>query len=191
MNDTEHFTPQSAEAPQSPPNGTQTAARAAGGSAPQLDLPDGAIILLPTRNAVLFPGIVAPLTLGRPQSIAGAQAAAQADKPIGVLLQNDASVDTPGPQHLHRVGTVAAILRYVTAPDGNHHLVTRGTRRFRVLEFLPGYSYLVARIDEVGEAEVYSTEIAARVHQLKERAREAISLLPNEIGRASCRERVL
>ena len=128
---------------------------------------------------MLFPGIVAPLTLGRPQSIAGAQAAAQADKPVGVLLQNDASVDTPGPEHLHRVGTVAEILRYVTAPDGNHHLVTRGTRRFRVLEFLPGYPYLVARIDEVGEAEVYSTEIAARMHQLKERAREAISLLPN------------
>jgi ATP-dependent Lon protease len=88
-------------------------------------------------------------------------------------------VDTPGPEHLHRVGTVGEILRYVTAPDGNHHLVARGTRRFRVLEFLPGYPYLVARIDEVGDAEVYSTEIAARMHQLKERAREAISLLPN------------
>ncbi len=180
MNDTEQFTPQSAEAPTSPPSQTQAAApRAAGGTASQLDLPDGAIILLPTRNAVLFPGIVAPLTLGRPQSIAGAQAAAQADKPIGVLLQSDPSVDSPGPEHLHRVGTVAEILRYVTAPDGNHHLVTRGTRRFRVLEFLPGYPYLVAKIDEVGEAEVYSTEIAARMHQLKERAREAISLLPN------------
>ena len=98
MNDTEHFTPQSAEAPQSPPSEAQTAApRAAGGNAPQLDLPEGAIILLPTRNAVLFPGIVAPLTLGRPQSIAGAQAAAQADKPVGVLLQSDAAVDMPGP----------------------------------------------------------------------------------------------
>jgi ATP-dependent Lon protease len=181
MNETEHFTPQSAEAPQSPPSEAQTAApRAAGGNAAQqLDLPEGAVILLPTRNAVLFPGIVAPLTLGRPQSIAGAQAAAQADKPVGVLLQNDASVDTPGPEHLHRVGTVAEILRYVTAPDGNHHLVARGTRRFRVLEFLSGYPYLVARINEVGDAEVYSTEIAARMHQLKERAREAISLLPN------------
>ena len=96
-----------------------------------------------------------------------------------MLLQNDPSIDTPGPEHLHRVGTVAEILRYVTAPDGNHHLVARGTRRFRVLEFLPGYPFLVARVDEVGEAEVYSTEIAARMHQLKERAREAISLLPN------------
>ena len=48
-----------------------------------------------------------------------------------------------------------------------------------MLEFLPGYPFLVARVDEIGEAEVYSTEIAARMHQLRERAREAISLLPN------------
>ncbi|MGH6737017.1 MAG: endopeptidase La [Methyloceanibacter sp.] len=145
----------------------------------QAALPEGALILLPTRNAVLFPGIVAPLTLGRPQSIAGAQAAAQADKPIGVILQSDPSADQPGPKHLHRVGTVAEILRYVTAPDGSHHTVVRGTRRFKVLEFISGYPYLVARVEEIGEAEVYSTELAARVHQLRERAREAISLLPN------------
>ena len=102
----------------------------------------------------------------------------KADKAVGILLQSDPSVESPGPEHLHRVGTVAEILRYVTAPDGSHHIVTRGTRRFRVSEFLPGYPFLVARVDEVGEAEVYSTEIAARMHQLRERAREAISLLP-------------
>ena len=57
---------------------------------------------------------------------------------------------------MHRVGTVAEILRYVTAPDGTHHMVARGTRRFRVEEFLPGYPFLVARVEEVGEAEVFS-----------------------------------
>ena len=142
-------------------------------------VPEGALIVLPLRSAVLFPGIVAPLGLGRPQSIAGAQAAARADKPIGVLLQSDPSIETPGPANLHKVGTVAEILRYVTAPDGSHHVVTRGIRRFRVLDFLPDYPYLVAKVEEVGEAEIYSTEIAARVHQLKERAREAIGLMPN------------
>ena len=181
MNDTEHITPQSAEGPP-PAQSEQTAAasqRPASEASAQLELPEGALILLPTRNVVLFPGIVVPLALGRPRSIAGAQAAAQADKPVGVLLQSDPSAETPGPEHLHRVGTVAEILRYVTAPDGNHHLIARGTRRFRVLEFLPDYPFLVARVEEVGEAEIYSTEIAARMHQLKERAREAVSLLPD------------
>ncbi len=180
MNDTEHLTPQSAEAPKPAPKVEAASAekpRSEESSAPAL--PEGAMILLPTRNAVLFPGIVVPLTLGRPQSIAGAQAAAQGDTPVGVLLQSDPSVDSPAPEHLHRVGTVAEILRYVTAPDGNHHLVARGVRRFRVREFLEGYPFLVAKVEEIGEAEIYTTEIAARMHQLKERAREAISLLPN------------
>ena len=66
----------------------------------------------------------------------------------------------------------------MTTQDGTHHLVARGIRRFRITEFVPGYPFLVALVDEIGEAEVYSTEIAARMHQLKERAREAISLLP-------------
>ena len=161
-----------------PPEQAAQEAAPPGGSA-ELNLPDGALILLPTRNAVLFPGIVAPLTLGRQQSIAGAQAAAKADKPVGVILQKDASIETPGPDDLYGVGTTAEILRYVTSPDGSHHLVSRGARRFRVREFLAGYPFLVARVEEVGEAEIYSTEIAARIHQLKERAREAISLLPN------------
>ena len=82
------------------------------------------------------------------------------------------------PDDLHKVGTVAEILRYVTAPDGSHHIVARGTRRFRITEFLPDYPFLVALVDEIGEAEVFSTEVAARMHQLKERAREALSLMP-------------
>ncbi len=181
MTDTEHATPQSAEAPQGVRNEQVAASsqRPASGASPYPDLPAGTLIIVPTRNAVLFPGIVVPLALGRPGSIAAAQAAAQGDQPVGVLLQSDPSVETPGPEHLHRVGAAAEILRYVTSPDGNHHLVARGTRRFRVLEFLPGYPFLVARVDEVGEAEIYSTEIAARMHQLKERAREAVSLLPS------------
>ena len=170
---------QSAEArePIAPADLPQQAAQPSAGA--ELNLPDGALILLPTRNVVLFPGIVAPLSLGRPQSIAGAQAAAKADKPVGIVLQTDPSIETPGPDDLCSVGTTADILRYVTSPDGSHHLVSRGTRRFRLREFLPGYPFLVARVEEVGEAEIYSTEVAARMHQLKERAREAIALLPN------------
>src|SRR6478735_9757122 len=157
---------------------TQTSATEQAASS-ELKLPDRALIILPTRNAVMFPGVVAPLGLGRPQTIASAQAAARADKPVGVVLQRDPSVETPGASDLHRVGTVTEILRYVTAPDGSHHIVSRGVRRFRIEEFLSGFPFLVARIEEVGEAEIFSTEIAAGMHQLKERAREAIGLLPS------------
>jgi ATP-dependent Lon protease len=80
------------------------------------------------------------------------------------------------------VGTCAQILRYVTAADGTHHVICRGTRRFRVIEFLPGFPFLVARVEEIGVNEVMTTEIEVRVALLKERAREAIQLLPNIPG---------
>jgi ATP-dependent Lon protease len=148
-------------------------------SASQLALPPDALIILPVRQVVLFPGITLPLAIGRASSIAAAQEAVRGERMLGVILQTDPATDDPKPEQLHRVGTSAQILRYVTAPDGSHHVICRGVRRFRVIEFLPGYPYLVARVDEVGIAEVLAPAIEARVRLLKERAREAIQLLPN------------
>ncbi len=141
-------------------------------------IPQGAIIVLPVRNMVLFPGIVLPLSIGRPQSIAAAQEAAGSDRPLGIILQRDSALDVPGPDDLHTMGTVAEILRYVTMPDGGHHVVCSGERRFRTIEFLEGWPFPVARIEEIEEPEVLSPEIEARLIILKERAREAIDLLP-------------
>jgi ATP-dependent Lon protease len=142
-------------------------------------LPPDALIILPARNLVLFPGIVLPLTLGRAQSIAAAQEAARAEQPIGVLLQRDPEVAEPGPGDLYDIGTTGTILRYLTAPDGNHHLIVQGQQRFRVLDFLEGFPYLVARVETIPEPEQTGTEIEARFHQLKQRALDALQLLPN------------
>ncbi|MFL6799924.1 MAG: endopeptidase La [Xanthobacteraceae bacterium] len=141
--------------------------------------PADTLIILPVRQVVLFPGIVMPLAIGRPQSIAAAQEAVRSERPLGIVLQTDPAVDEPRPEQLHQVGTVGQVLRYVTAPDGSHHLVCQGARRFRITEFLPGYPYLVARFDEIGVTEVMTADIEARLRLLKERAREALGLLPN------------
>jgi ATP-dependent Lon protease len=149
-------------------------------------IPKGATIILPVRNMLLFPGLVLPLAIGRPSSIAAAQEAVRAGSRIGLLLQDDPNIEQPGPEQLRRVGTTAEILRYVTA-EQTHHIICRGLRRFRVTGFLPGFPFLVARIEEIGVSEVITPEIEARMRLLKLRAREAIGLLPNlppEIGSA-------
>jgi ATP-dependent Lon protease len=149
-------------------------------------IPEDATIILPVRNMLLFPGVVLPLTIGRPSSIAAAQEAVRSGRKIGLLLQDDPNIEQPGPEHLRRVGAIAEILRYVTSED-THYVIARGLRRFRVKEFLPGFPYLVARVDEIGVSEVMTPEIEARMGLLKTRAREAIQLLPNlppEIGAA-------
>ncbi|BAU47626.1 DNA-binding protein [Sulfurifustis variabilis] len=141
-------------------------------------LPEDALIILPVRSTVLFPNMVLPLTVGRPRSIAAAQEAARSERPLGVLQQHDPGVDMPGPGDLYAVGTVAAILRYVTAPDGSHHVICQGQGRFRTVEFLDGFPYLVARVERIEEPETETKEIEARVLHLKRQAVQAIELLP-------------
>ena len=136
------------------------------------------LIILPVRSTVLFPGMVMPLAVGRKQSIAAAQQAMQEKRPVGILMQRDEQVAEPAAADLHSVGTVAAIMRYVTTPDGTHHLVCHGQQRFRVVEVVHEQPFLVAKISLITEPDLRSPEIEARFVHLKQLAGEAIELLP-------------
>jgi ATP-dependent Lon protease len=146
--------------------------------AAQGSLPADILPLVPVRNFVLFPGTVAPVTMGRPRSIAAAQAAVRAERPVGVILQREGGVEEPTPLDLHRIGTTANILRYVTAPDGGHHLICQGQERFKILEFVGGHPFLAARVERIEEPAEHRPEVEARLMLLRERALEAVELLP-------------
>src|SRR5215470_7790306 len=141
-------------------------------------LPEDTLILIPTRNLVLFPGTVLPITLGRQRTIAAAQAAIRLSRPVGLLLQRDPATDDPIPVDLHRMGTEATLLRYVTSPDGTHHAICQGERRFRVIDFVEGYPFLAARVERIPEVESDSKDIAARLINLRNQAVEVLQLLP-------------
>jgi ATP-dependent Lon protease len=163
------------------PAGNGAVAGAGAGSEakqPVKPLPEDAIIVLPVRNVVLFPGVILPVAMRREQSVAAAQEAARSEQPLGLLLQRQPETDAPGPDDLHWVGTVANVLRYVTTPDGTHHIVAQGESRFRVLQFLDGWPFLVARVQRIDEVEQQTPEIEARALQLKRQAKEILELLP-------------
>ena len=143
-------------------------------------LPPDALIIVPVRNMVLFPGAVTAITMGRPVSIRAAQQAARDHLQIGVLLQKDAALDDPSGGDMRGAGTIANIARYVTTPDGAHHLVCQGEQRFEIVEFLTGWPFLVARVRRIEEAEIspVPAEIEARFVFLKSLALEALQLLP-------------
>jgi ATP-dependent Lon protease len=145
---------------------------------PPRPLPADALIVLPMRNAVLFPGVVAPLAVGRATSVAAVRAAVQGEQRVGFLLQRDAATDEVGPVDLHWVGTAGRIVRHVAPQEGPHHLMVQGEQRFRVLEFLEGWPWLVARVAAVEEAADEGPETEARFLQLREKAVEAIGLMP-------------
>src|ERR1700733_11307801 len=111
------------------------------------------MIIVPVRTTVLFPGLVVPISLGRQKSVAAAQQAVRDQRQVGILLQREASVDDPGALDMHRMGTVANVVRYLTAPDGTHHLVCQGEQRFQIVEYLSGWPFLVARVLRVPEPE--------------------------------------
>jgi ATP-dependent Lon protease len=148
------------------------------GSGGVLALPDDALVILPVRNLVLYPGMILPLTIGREGSIAAAQQAVKSERPVGLLLQKDAANENPGPEDLYQIGTVAQVLRYITTQDGGHHLIAQGQERFRVKEFLPGYPFLVARVERFADGTAASQDVEARFLQLKKRAAEVLDLLP-------------
>ncbi len=140
------------------------------------------LIILPLANSVGFPGVVLPITVSGKAALAAAQEAVRTQRRVGLLLQNDAGIDEPGPENLHRVGTVATIVRFITAPDGTHHLICQGEERFSVLDFVSREPFLVARIETHKEATVFDREIEARGLNLREKAIEAAQLLPQAPG---------
>ncbi|HEY4775829.1 MAG TPA: endopeptidase La [Xanthobacteraceae bacterium] len=141
-------------------------------------VPPDALIIVPVRNVVLFPGMILPITIGRPRSVAAAQQAVREQRQVGILMQRDPEVGDPAPIDLHRMGTVANVVRYLTAPDGTNHLICQGQERFQVIEFLSGWPFFVARVLRIPDVEAKSTEVEARFVNLREQALEATELLP-------------
>ena len=142
-------------------------------------IPEDAMILIPMRNTVLFPGVITPVTVGRPGSVGAAQEAVRSERKVGFLLQKEAQKNDVRPEDLYWVGTAGQIVRYITGAEGAHHMVVQGEGRFRVTEFLEGWPFLVARVQMIETSDEATPEVEARFLQLKAQSVEAIQLLPN------------
>jgi len=144
---------------------------------PSSVLPEDVLIILPVRDLVLFPGVVLPIAVNGKHALAAAQEAVRTQRRVGLVLQSEADIDS-APEKLARVGTVASIVRFVTAGDGTHHLIAQGEQRFTVLDYVSHEPFLVARIEPHKEATVIDADIEARGLTLRERAIEALQHLP-------------
>ncbi|MEO7497877.1 MAG: endopeptidase La [Massilia sp.] len=169
------------------PSGAPGPASPSSSAPPSRPLPPDGLIILPVRNMVLFPGLVAPINIGRERSIAAAQEATRSERQIGVLLQRDGNADLPAPAQLHHIGTVANIMRYVTSADNSHHIVCQGQKRFRIVEFLSDYPFHAARVQLLPDTSEHHAEVEALLIELKHRSTEILGLLPQvppELARA-------
>ena len=150
-------------------------------------LPDS-LPILALRNAVLFPGAVFPITIGREKSIRLIEDAERANAYIGAVPQNDLSVEDPVREDLYTFGTVAKIVKTLEMPDGTVTAILQGYKRFELEDIFDYEPYLIGRVrylnDTVPEPDVQTRMIA---ESLKEKAMQIIkssSLVPREAANA-------
>jgi ATP-dependent Lon protease len=143
-------------------------------------LPDD-LAILPLRNTVLFPGVVIPITAGRDKSIKLLNDANAKGKIIGVVSQIDEDVEEPTSKDIHKIGTVAQIMRVLKMPDGNTTVILQGKKRFEIDKFTQDEPYLRATIKEVVEErpDDKDDEFKTIVDSIKELAIEIINESPN------------
>ncbi len=103
------------------------------------------------KDAVLYPFVMVPLSVGRDRSVAAVDQALAENRLILLLAQRDASQENAGPAELYQVGTVAAIMRMIKLPDNRIRILVQGLARARVDYFMQEEPYLKARITRLEE----------------------------------------
>ena len=144
------------------------------------DTPE-ALAILPLRNTVLFPGVVLPINVGRDQSLQLLKEAHKAGQDIGVMTQQDGTIENPSNEDLHEVGTVARIMKMLKMPDGSNTVIIQGKRRCRMGEVLEIEPYMRAKIAPFPDAEEdwSEKEREALQQSLQEMSMEVIQNSPN------------
>lgn len=136
--------------------------------------------ILPLKNTVLFPGVVVPITVGRDRSLRLVKDAYAADKIIGVVTQKDMNIEEPGYEDLHRIGTVAQILKLIKMPDGTRSIVIQGKSLFQIEEFTEEQPYFKATtVSYPKQMDIEGVELDASVRNIKETAANIINKSPN------------
>ncbi|MFC2115903.1 endopeptidase La [Bacteroidota bacterium] len=137
--------------------------------------------LLPLRNTVLFPGVVIPITVGREKSIRLIREIYKKNRIIGTVAQVDPNTDEPGISDLHRVGTVAQIIRILEMPDNSTSVIIQGKKRFRIESIVSEEPYFVAKTEALSDEKPVSRdqEFDAIVGSLKDLSLRIIKLSSN------------
>jgi ATP-dependent Lon protease len=136
--------------------------------------------LLPIRNTVLFPGVVLPITVGRTKSIKLVKKAYRGDRIIGVVAQTNNKTEEPTFKDLHKVGTIAKILKMIVLPDGNTTIIIQGQQRFQIDEEIQEDPHHIVTYKIISDEKniLKKKEEKAIVQSLKDIANKIMTLSP-------------
>ena len=134
--------------------------------------------ILPLRGLVVFPMTAVPIRVGQPRSIQLIDDAVVGKRLVGLVASHDPELETPGPDDVYRVGTVAAVHRLFKSPDGTLTLIMQGLMRIHVEEFVSESPYLTARVSMAPEEVDASPEIEALRREITESFHRLTELAP-------------
>ncbi len=130
-------------------------------------------------DGVLFPGMLAPLTVTNPLDIELIDEALNDNRMIALVAQEDPEADRPGPEGLYEAGLVALIQKMIQLPNGDRRLLVRGLTRMRVIEWTRLEPGLRARVEEIEEPEEISDAVRARKKALLDLMRRLVEISPH------------
>ncbi|MBW6520884.1 MAG: endopeptidase La [Desulfoarculaceae bacterium] len=140
--------------------------------------------LMPLRDIVIFPHMVAPLVVGRARSIQALEDAMEKRTEIFLVTQKDSRVDDPTEQEINTVGTLAVVMQLLRLPDGTIKALVEGKRRARIVSFVPHDTFLQAEIDELEETDAAGGKVLAYDRELRkifDEFCETTKKLPKEV----------
>jgi len=143
-----------------------------------VDMPSE-VPILPLRGLVVYPQTAIPLTVGQERSVKLVDDVVDGNRLVGLVTAFDPEQEQPGPDEVHRVGTLAAIHRLFRAPDGTIRLLVQGLSRIQVDEFTDSEPYLQAKISPIDETLEESLEVEALSRSISDRFKELAELMPS------------
>ena len=136
--------------------------------------------LLPIRNAVLFPGGIAPFDVGRPASLRLVEHIDTLDPPIiAIFAQKRSETDEPGFEDLHKIGVAARVLKSLKHGSGNYSLILQGMNRLRLDGLQSRHPFLMAKVTPLDEQQADDVEVEALVLGLKDLAGQVLGMAPD------------
>jgi len=140
--------------------------------------------LMPLRDIVVFPHMVAPLVVGRQNSIKALENAMSQKTGIFLVTQRDANQDDPTPEMLHSVGTIATVMQLLRLPDGTIKALVEGKKRGKIVSFQQQSNFMAAEIDEKPEDDGEGPELIAYIREIRAAFEEYIKTnkkVPKEV----------
>jgi ATP-dependent Lon protease len=131
--------------------------------------------IIPIRDGIIFPNTDSVLTFGRPKSLAALESSFNQERIVGFVLQKNAKLNEPAPADLYTIGTLSHIERMIKS-EGEINAQIKGLARIRIVEYIYGSPYLMAKVEELEDEEVDTPELKALTNHLVNEFKRAINL---------------